>query len=199
MAASNCVSAAAKSASLTPGGTLTPRSCSRLGLPQVFWPDAIAARRENPVRVHCIFHGFVKTQQRVIVEGICIHHRTLMSGSRAVFTPAVFRRDLHQPLERRAISLVRLDIVRDRKTEKIDETSLPVARRKAKRWNGQVQFLGGVGEDTIGFEDRLACPRNDRGKPDVPVSRGRVRLRPRADRKHSEAWYSELRHVHSFP
>src|SRR5579862_4894046 len=92
-------------------------------LSHMFWPNAAFSGRKNPVGIHGVFHGFVKTQQRVIVERVRLRHRFHESGMGAVLSPAVFGRHLDDLLEVLAILAVLLDIVLDRKTEKDQKTA----------------------------------------------------------------------------
>src|SRR5579863_3058338 len=158
-------------------------------------PDAVPARGQYAVGIHGILQSFVEAQERVIIEGVGVHHRCLMRRSGAIFAPAMLGGDLNQLLEGRAILLVRLDVVGDRKTEKENECSLPVARRQAERRDGQVEILRRLSKYSIGLKDRFARPGNYWREPDVPISRRRIRLRSRANRKHLQARDAELREI----
>src|ERR1019366_7640179 len=116
-------------------------------------PNTVPTCGKNSVGIDGILKRFVKTQQRVIVEGIGVHHRGLVRGGRAIFPPAVLGRDLDQPLERRAIFLIGFDIVRNRKAKEKDESPLPVARGQAEWRNGQAKLLGGLPKYSICLED----------------------------------------------
>src|ERR1035437_3541348 len=124
-------------------------------------PNTVPASGKNSVGINGILKRFVKTQQRVIVEGIGVHHRGLVRRRCAVFPPAMFCRDLNQPLESRAIFLIGFDIVRNRKTKEKDESPLPVARGQAEWRNGQAKLLGCLPKYSICLEYRFARPRNE--------------------------------------
>jgi len=84
-------------------------------------PNAVPAGGKNPVGIDSVLERLVESQERMIVERIGVHHRSLVSRRRAVLAPAVLGRDSNQPLERRPVLFVRLRIVRDRKAIQKDE------------------------------------------------------------------------------
>ncbi len=135
----------------------------------------------------------------MIVERVRIHYHILIRRGRAVFSPAVFRPNLHQPFERRPIFFIRLDIMRDRKSKNINETPLPIRRGKAKRRNRQAEFPRRLGKHAIRFENRLARPGNDRRKPDMPGPGRRINFRPRSNREIRQAGNAELRFMNFIP
>src|SRR3989304_8512883 len=68
-------------------------------LPQMTGPDAVAAGRENAVRIDGVLQGLVQASQRMIVVGIdcraIVHERRM----RTILAPAMLRRNLDEPPE----------------------------------------------------------------------------------------------------
>src|SRR5277367_3625632 len=95
-------------------------------------PDSVSSRRKYSVRIHGVLDCFVKMQQRVVVVGILLHDRVVESWRRAVFPPTVLTCDLDHALDDRAILLVRLNVMSDRKSENIDEGPFPITRGETK-------------------------------------------------------------------
>ncbi len=155
-------------------------------------PNTIPACGQYPVRIDCVFQRFVKAQQRVIVERVGIHHRRLMRGRGAIFSPTVLRCDFHQLLELGAILLVGFDIVRDWETEKEDESAVPITSREAEGWNGQAQVLRGLAKHAIRLENSFAVSGNDWREPNMPLAGRGIGGRACADRKHLQAGDAEL-------
>src|SRR5690348_13589383 len=155
-------------------------------------PNAIAACGQYSIWIHGILQRFVKAEQSVIVEGVSVHHRCLISGGGAIFSPAVFGGHFHDLFEGGAVLLVGFDIVRDREAEKEDKSAVPITSREAEGWNRKAQFLRRLTKDAIGLEDGFAISGNDRREPDVALAGRRIGCRACADGKHLQAGDAEL-------
>src|ERR1035441_4649451 len=106
-------------------------------------PYAVLPGGKDAVWIGGFLRRLVEAYQCMIVEGVRVHDRVIIRGRSAVFSPAMFGRQLNQLHESRPIFLVRLDVPRDRNSKNEDESALPVARRKAEREDRQDVVLGG--------------------------------------------------------
>src|SRR5215831_5088523 len=158
----------------------------------MFGPDAVTARRENPVGIDRVLESFVKTQQGVIVIRVGTHNGFLIGGGGPVFAPAMLCCSLNKLFERRAVLPIPFNVTTHRKCKNENERSLPIARWQAEGEHRQAKFFGGFVEHAISLKNRFAGSRDDGRKPHVAVRWLGIGARARADGEHAQAGYAKL-------
>src|SRR5277367_1262809 len=115
----------------------------------MFWPNAVTTGGYDAVRVDGIFDRLVKSQQRVIVEGIDFHDRILIRGTGSVLAPAILRREIDHLVKGVPVLLIGRLISAHRKAEDEDRCAFPIPGGKRKTQQRHAKFLGSRGEYLI--------------------------------------------------
>src|ERR1700733_12236267 len=105
----------------------------------------------------------MKAPQRVVVEGIGVHHRFHERRMRTILAPSMFGGHAHDALEVLTVLLVFLDVVLDGESEQYEEAARIIRGRPEKehRSRGHPELTVRVGENLLRLPYGFAGHRHD--------------------------------------